>query len=30
MYIMEKYMKTLKNYMHNMGRLGASMAEGYI
>jgi hypothetical protein len=30
MYLVERYMKTLKNYVRNMARPEASMAEGYI
>jgi hypothetical protein len=30
MYLVERYMKTLKNYVKNMARLEASMAEGYL
>ena len=30
MYPVEWYMKTLKNYVHNMARPEASMAEGYL
>ena len=30
MYPVERYMKTLKNYVHNMARPEASMAEGYV
>jgi hypothetical protein len=30
MYLVEKYIKNLKNYMHNMARSLAAMAKGYI
>jgi hypothetical protein len=30
MYPIERYMKTLKDYVWNMARLEASMAEGYL
>ena len=30
MYHVERYMKTLKHYVHNMARPEASMAEGYV
>jgi hypothetical protein len=30
MYPVERYMKTLKNYVRNMARPKASMAEGYV
>jgi hypothetical protein len=30
MYLVERYMKTLKGYVWNMARPEASMAEGYI
>jgi len=30
MYLVERYMKTLKLYVHNMARPEVSMAEGYI
>jgi hypothetical protein len=30
MYLMEKYMKILKNHVHNMPRSEASVVEGYI
>jgi hypothetical protein len=30
MYHVERYMKTLKLYVHNMARPKASMAKGYI
>jgi hypothetical protein len=30
MYPVERYMKTLKNYVRNMARPEASMAEGYL
>ncbi len=30
MYPVERYMKTLKTYVHNMARFEGSMAKGYI
>jgi hypothetical protein len=30
MYLVERYMKTLKNYVRNTARPEASMAEGYV
>ena len=30
MYLVERYMKTLKHYVHNMATLEVSMTEGYV